>query len=145
MFQHPDALAPGMLRSLHQHQNGGRMRARARSAVSSAKHELPVAVKRLESVLREIGVRAIGRKTGVSHAFTIFFRVDAVSARLEWVLARPSVACRPARHAGGAFTRAMRKRYSSSFFNASSFGRAIGNPPVELTYLSMIARGLTSR
>jgi hypothetical protein len=26
----------------------------------------------------------------------------------------------------------MRKRYSLSFFNASSFGRAIGNPPVEL-------------
>ena len=59
------------------------MRARARSAAASAKHELPVAVKRLESVLREIGVRAIGRKTGVSHAFTISFRVDAVSARLQ--------------------------------------------------------------
>ena len=64
MFQHPDALAPGMLRSLHQHQNGGRMRARARSAVSSAKHELPVAVKRLESYSERSGSEPLDGKPG---------------------------------------------------------------------------------
>ena len=60
-----------------------RARVRCAAAASSAKHELPVAVKRLESVLRQIVVRAIGRKTGVSHAFTISFRVDAVSTGLN--------------------------------------------------------------
>src|SRR6267143_3731166 len=43
-----------LFRSQHQHENRGRMRARARSGAAPAKHELPVPVKRVESVVREI-------------------------------------------------------------------------------------------
>jgi hypothetical protein len=54
VFQHPDTLWSGMLRSRHQHENRGRMRVRARSGAAPAKHELPVTMKRVESVVREI-------------------------------------------------------------------------------------------
>ena len=54
MFQHPDTLWSGMLRPQHQKENRGRMRAGGRSGEAPAKHELPVPVKRVESVVREI-------------------------------------------------------------------------------------------
>jgi hypothetical protein len=59
VFQHPDTLLSGMLRSQHQHENRWRMRACARSGAAPAKHELPVPVKRVESVVREIQPRIL--------------------------------------------------------------------------------------
>lgn len=50
------------------------MLARARSGTAPVKHELPLLVKRVERVVREIGVRvAIRRKTGVGHGVHPFF------------------------------------------------------------------------
>src|ERR1700722_780633 len=51
VLQHPDTLWSGLLRFQHQHENRGRMRVRASSGAGPAKHELPVTMKRVESVV----------------------------------------------------------------------------------------------
>ena len=68
VFQHPNALWSGMLRSRHQHENTEPLWVPACSGAAPAKHELPVLVKRVESVVREIHpgmLRFRGRFKGV--------------------------------------------------------------------------------